>query len=155
MRFNQPATFHTAQGAQALQVHTARGFWGRFRGLMLAAPLASTPAVQALLLLRCPSVHGFFMRFALDVVYLHGGHDRAQRHAGATRFRVTHIAHLKPWRVSFGQRWRPDASAPSGALHSEHALELPAGSVAALGIARGDWLEVSVDKALQTREEHT
>jgi uncharacterized membrane protein (UPF0127 family) len=148
MRFNQPAIFQTAQGAKALQVHTARGFWGRFRGLMLAAPLVSTPAVQALLLLRCPSVHGFFMRIALDVVYLHSEQDPSQRLATPTRFRVTHIAHLKPWRISFGQRWRPDASAPSRVLHSQHALELPSVSVTALGIARGDWLEVSIHKAM-------
>jgi uncharacterized membrane protein (UPF0127 family) len=142
MRFNDPATFHTARGAQALRVHTAHGFWGRFRGLMFAPPLASMPALQALLLPRCPSVHGFFMRCALDVVYLHSECVSSRRKAGVARLQVTHIAHLKPWRISFGQDWRPEASSTSRVLRSQHALELPAGSVGALGIARGDWLEV-------------
>lgn len=143
MRFTEPATFHTTKGPQALHVRTARSFWSRFRGLMLARPMAATPVVQALLLLRCPSVHGFFMRCAIDVVYLHSKSNPARRNVGVVRFQVTHIAQLKPWRISFGRRWRPEAQAPMRVLRSQHALELPAGSVAALGIARGDWLEVS------------
>lgn len=143
MQFNESATLHTAHGPQALRVKTARGFWGRFRGLMLANPLSSTPSAQGLLIPRCPSVHGFFMRYALDVVYLASDTRSPLPTHGPTNYLVTHISHLKPWRFSMGKRWQPPmGSGQSQPLRSQHALELPAGSIAALGIAPGDRLEV-------------
>lgn len=143
MQFNESATLHTAHGPQALRVKTARGFWGRFRGLMLAAPLSAAPSAQGLLIPRCPSVHGFFMRYALDVVYLSSDRSSPQTTRSSTSYRVTHIDHLKPWRFSMGKRWHPPVgSGQSQPLRSQHALELPAGSIAALGIAPGDRLEV-------------
>lgn len=45
----------------------ADGFFNRFRGLMGRASLASG---EGLLLKPCNSIHTFFMRFAIDVVYL-------------------------------------------------------------------------------------
>jgi uncharacterized membrane protein (UPF0127 family) len=144
MHFLETATLHTASGPQALRVKTARGFWSRFRGLMLAAPLHTAPCAQGLLIAHCPSVHGFFMRYALDVVYLASEPSAPMPPSGGTHYRVTHTAHLKPWRVSLGKPWQPPpvGSAPGVPLRSQHALELPAGSVAALGIAPGDRLEV-------------
>jgi len=143
MQFKESATLHTANGPQALRVKTARGFWGRFRGLMLAAPLSTTPHTQGLLIPGCPSVHGFFMRYALDVVYLCSEAAAPMPASGSNRYRVTHIAHLKPWCVSMGKRWQPSLGAGSHrALRSQHALELPPGSITALGIAPGDRLEV-------------
>jgi uncharacterized membrane protein (UPF0127 family) len=142
MRFDESAILHTANGPQALRVQTARGFWGRFRGLMLARHLSAAPITQALLIPRCPSVHGFFMRYALDIVYLSSDPANPHSNPGAGSYQVTHTAHLKPWRVSMGKRWRPNGPAGTAPLRSEHALELPAGSIALLGIALGDRLEV-------------
>jgi uncharacterized membrane protein (UPF0127 family) len=65
---------------------------------------------------RAPSVHMFFMRFAIDVVFL----DRDR-----TVVRIFH--ELRPWRVA-------------GARKAVAALELPAGSAAAVGLAVGDVL---------------
>jgi hypothetical protein len=65
-----------------------------------------------------PSVHMFFMRFPIDVVFL----DRERRVVG-----VRHG--LRPWRVA-------------GARRAVAALELPAGAAAAAGIEEGDVLAV-------------
>lgn len=144
MPFNESAIVHTADGPQALCVKTARSFWSRFRGLMFAQPLRSTPSAQGLLIRRCPSVHGFFMRCTLDVVYLASEPSAALPASGADTYRVTHTTQLKPWRISLGKPWQPPpvGSQPAVRLRSQHALELPAGSIAALGIAPGDRLEV-------------
>lgn len=143
MQFSESATLHTTHGPQALRVRTARGFWGRFRGLMLAPALSLEPSAQALLIPRCASVHGCFMRYALDVVYLSGEHIQPVHSGGADTYRVTHTARLKPWGMSVGPRWQPPlGSGADTLLRSQHALELPAGAVAKLGIAPGDWLEV-------------
>jgi uncharacterized protein len=63
-----------------------------------------------------PSVHMFFMRFPIDVVFL----DRDRKVVG-----VRH--QLAPWRVA-------------GARHAVAALELPAGAAAEAGIQEGDVL---------------
>jgi len=63
-----------------------------------------------------PSVHMFFMRFPIDVVFL----DRDRT--------VVSVRHrLAPWRVA-------------GARHAVAALELPAGTAAEAGIQEGDVL---------------
>jgi hypothetical protein len=69
-----------------------------------------------------PSVHMFFMRFPIDVVFL----DRERRVVG-----VRHG--LRPWRVA-------------GARRAVAALELPAGAAAAAGIEEGDVLAVEDQK---------
>ena len=63
-----------------------------------------------------PSVHMFFMRFPIDVVFL----DRERKVVG-----VRH--ELRPWRVA-------------GARRAVAALELPAGAAAAAGVEEGDVL---------------
>jgi uncharacterized membrane protein (UPF0127 family) len=64
-------------------------------------------------------MHMFFMRFAIDIVFL----DKANR--------VVRINHrLKPWRVS------------SMVLGARRALELEAGAAARSGTREGDQLEV-------------
>lgn len=66
---------------------------------------------------RSPSIHMFFMRYAIDAVFV--------SEAG----RVTKIAsNLKPWRVIW---WAPGA---------RDCLELPVGAVAASGTQVGDEL---------------
>ncbi|HMN91723.1 MAG TPA: DUF192 domain-containing protein [Hydrogenophaga sp.] len=142
MPFNETATLYTALGPCALRLRTARGWWSRLRGLMLAAPLRTEPVVQALLIPRCPSVHGFFMRYALDIVYLHRDHRAMPHGSPQDRYRVTYVTRLDPWRVSIGRRWAGESGTVGRALRSQHALELPAGMALAMGVAPGDWLEV-------------
>jgi uncharacterized membrane protein (UPF0127 family) len=65
-----------------------------------------------------PSVHMFFMRFPIDVVFL----DRDRK--------VVRVVHgLRPWRVA-------------GARRAVAALELPAGAAAEAGIEKGDVLSL-------------
>lgn len=69
-----------------------------------------------MLIERAPSVHMFFMRFPIDVVFL--SRDR----------RVVRVVHgLRPWRVA-------------GARGAAAALELPAGAAAEAGVNEGDVL---------------
>jgi uncharacterized protein len=70
----------------------------------------------ALILAPCGAVHTFFMRFAIDVAFV----DRE----GLV---VKVLADLRPWRVG-------------GALGAYAAIELPAGTLALSGTARGDGL---------------
>jgi hypothetical protein len=75
------------------------------------------PEGQALLLDPCTSVHTFFMRFAIDVIFL----DKD--------FRVVKIIPaMKPWRTALGGR----------GAHS--ALELNGGVAQASGLEVGDTL---------------
>jgi len=131
MKFTRTATLHTTLGPQAVRLRIANGWWSRFRGLMLAPPLQTDPTAQALLITRCPSVHGFFMRYALDVVYLAAP---TPSHNATQRYKVTHVATLRPWRISLGRRYQRQPSA--------HALELPANSAARWNIRPGDTLEI-------------
>jgi uncharacterized membrane protein (UPF0127 family) len=71
---------------------------------------------SGMLIDAAPSVHMFFMRFPIDVVFL----DRDW-----TVLRVVHA--LKPWRVA-------------GARRAVAALELPAGTAAQAGLTGGDVL---------------
>lgn len=144
MRFNQPATLCTGTTAapihHALSLRVADTTWSRFRGLMCCAPLESEPQPQALLITRCPSVHGFFMRYAVDVIYL--GRTGTGTGRDEARYTVTHTACLKPWRVSFG-RSRVTVTAQGRQVErSAHALELPEGSIGRLQIQAGDELRL-------------
>lgn len=141
MRFLTAATLHTHSGnaAHGLALCVAANTWTRFRGLMFAPALQATPVMQGLLITRCPSVHGFFLRAAIDVVYL----ARTQPgNGGKPRHVVTHVAPLAPWRISVG---RSLVTSRSGARHvhrSAHALELPPGSIGRLQVRPGDELEI-------------
>jgi uncharacterized protein len=65
----------------------------------------------------CESVHTFFMKFAIDVVYL----DRNKRVKKA-------VGPVVPWRLSM-------------CLPAHSLLELPAGSIERTGTRKGDELE--------------
>jgi hypothetical protein len=102
------------------------------RGVVLAdaADLADTSAKRRTGLLKhaglklgeglwivpCESVHSFFMKFTIDVLYL----DRAKKVRG-----VRH--QMKPWRLS-------------ACLPAHSVLELPAGLLAQTGTQKGDQL---------------
>src|SRR5437879_5149366 len=80
-------TLVTASGAHRLDVRLANNILTRFWGLMLRGALRPT---QGLLLTPCFSVHGAFMRYPIDVVYL-------DRDGVVTKC----VRGMKPWRGSF------------------------------------------------------
>lgn len=91
--------------------------WTRMRGLLGRGGLEQGRGIW---IRPCKSVHTFFMRFSIDVVYL-------SREGTVTRTR----SDLRPFRLSGGKR----------GTHS--VLELPAGSVEKLHIAVGQTLLIS------------
>jgi uncharacterized membrane protein (UPF0127 family) len=78
---------------------------------------SSLPPGEALLIRPCSSVHSFFMRFPIDVVFL----DRE-----GVVLKV--YAPLRPWRASTWVRG------------ARQALEMPAGTLARTGTSVGDTL---------------
>jgi uncharacterized protein len=84
--------------------------------------LLATPVLAAgdgLLIERTQSIHMFFMRYPIDVVFI----DQQRR---VTRT----VANLKPWRVVWWARGARDC------------LELPVGALAASGTVAGDQLGI-------------
>jgi uncharacterized membrane protein (UPF0127 family) len=87
--------------------------FGRMRGLLGRDGLEPG---QGMLIDRAGSVHMFFMRFPIDVVFL----DRDRKVVGVR-------PGLRPWRVA-------------GARRAVAALELPAGAAAEAGVEKGEVL---------------
>lgn len=77
----------------------------------------SLPAGEGLWIVPCESVHCFFMKFTIDVLYL--TRDRKVR---AMR------PQMKPWRIS-------------ACLSAHSVLELPAGTLEQTGTQKGDQIE--------------
>lgn len=71
-------------GEFVAHVDRAESFWQRFRGLMGTRQL---DADRGLLFPRTNSIHTFFMRYPINVVYL----DRT--------YQVLRVDLMKPWRV--------------------------------------------------------
>jgi uncharacterized membrane protein (UPF0127 family) len=92
----------------------------RLRGLM---GRRSLPLGEGLLLKPTPSIHTFFMRFAIDAVFLDAGMNVL-----AVR------PDLAPWRMSGRRRARA-------------VLELPGGEASRVGIHAGTRLELGVGVA--------
>ena len=88
---------------------------GRMRGLLGRDELEPG---GGMLIDRAPSVHMFFMRFPIDVVFV----DRDLKV-------VKVVERLRPWRIA-------------SARHAAAALELPAGAAAASGVDVGDILAI-------------
>jgi len=100
----------------AERLRVPRTFVGRGLGLMFRREL---PAGEGMWIAPCNGIHMFFMRFAIDAVFL----DR--------RLRVVRVrAGLRPWRV-----------VPL-VLRAHSVLELPDGTVAGLGLERGEQLSI-------------
>jgi uncharacterized protein len=94
--------------------------FARMRGLLGRSGLEPG---SGMLIDAAPSVHMFFMRFPIDVVFL----DRD--------WMVVRVVHaLKPWRVA-------------GARRAVAALELPAGAAAEAGLQEGDVLVLEEPEA--------
>lgn len=92
------------------QIGRADRFFKRFLGLMGKKGLAEG---EGLLLLNCPAIHCFFMRFPIDVVYLNKD------------MKVVGLETVRPWKI--GHCFKDAA----------HVLELPAGA-GELKVAIGD-----------------
>lgn len=88
--------------------------WSRMRGLLGQNEL---PPGEGMVLVPCWSVHSFFLRFPIDVIYL----DRE-------RTVVKTVGALKPFRASLGGR----------SVH--YAVEVPPGTVRQSGTSVGDRL---------------
>lgn len=100
----------------------ADSLWSRFRGLMMRSPASFGPGT-GLLIDPCSSIHMFFMRFPIDVLYV----DRNDRVVRVQRG-------IKPWRV--------------GPLHTKGAryvVELPAGTIDKTGTQVGDHISTEFD----------
>lgn len=99
------------------QAEIVRSFWARGKGLLGRSGLA---AGEALIIYPNNSVHTFFMRFTIDVVFV----DRQDRVVG-----------LRP------------AMAPNrpfaGAFAARYTIELPEGAIAASQTAIGDQLAIA------------
>lgn len=92
----------------------ASSFWSRSRGLLGRRELASGEG----LLIRTWSIHMFFMRFAIDAVFLDG-----------ERRVIRIVPELRPWRTATCRKAR-------------EVVELAAGETARRGVAVGDRLVV-------------
>ena len=90
--------------------------WQRFMGLMGRRELA---ADAGLCLRPCSSIHMFFMRFPVDVVFVDND---------GMVVRMYHS--LRPWRISRVVR------------RAKACIELPAGTLAAAGVKVGDRLSL-------------
>ena len=115
-------TLRTASGASVVgHVRMATSFWARFRGLMGSAPLDP----DAGLYLPVNSIHMLFMRFPIDCVFVSGERDDGSRQVVDVRER------LRPWS---GVVW--------WSRGAKGCVELPAGSLAAAGVRRGDYVRL-------------
>jgi uncharacterized protein len=101
----------------ASEVRQARSIWARFWGLM---GRRSLPTGNGLWIRPCSSVHTFFMRFPIDVIFL----DRNNQV-------VKIIPGMKPWRTALGGR----------GAHS--VLELNAGAAEAADLLPGDMITLA------------
>jgi uncharacterized membrane protein (UPF0127 family) len=95
-----------AAGKPEVRLYVADSFWERLRGLLGTRQL---PARTGLLLKHCNSIHMFFMHYGIDVVYV-------DKH-----FRIVKLVqNLRPWQIS-------------GCLKAVHTIEVPVGTIAAMG----------------------
>lgn len=108
----------------ATQLKHATGWWSRFRGLMLRSRLEPG---EALAIEPCASIHMFFMRFSIDVIF----YDRQRR---VTKVR----SNVRPW-----------IGLAFGGPGSRGVVELAAG--AASGVQAGDQLFFEADGTLLAR----
>lgn len=103
--------------AVATRGELAASLWTRFRGLMFRS---SFNVEQALVIDPCTSIHMFFMRFPIDVIYV----DREDR--------VVRVQQgLRPWRVG-----------PLFTNGARYVVELPVGTIARTGTSVGDSIRI-------------
>lgn len=88
----------------------ASNFFSRFIGLLSTKKLA---ADAGLFITKCNSIHTFFMRYVIDVVFVN-------KHLVVTKV----VRNVRPWRVAFDR-------------NATAVLELPAGCIDIIGINVG------------------
>lgn len=109
----------TRRTAIAEAAEFARSPWARFRGLMLRGKQDFGEG-SALVIDPCTSIHMFFMRFPIDVLYL----DREDRVVRAQQG-------IRPWRIG-----------PLYTRGAKYVIELPEGAIRASGTQVGDHILV-------------
>lgn len=93
------------------QAYYARTFWDRLRGLFAFAPLTQG---QGLVINPCSSIHTFFMRYPIDVVFV----DKSNT--------IVQVASsVVPWRGRF-------------CLRACYVVELAAGAAVQMNLKQGD-----------------
>lgn len=107
----------TRSSTLAEHCELARTFWTRFLGLMGRAALEPG---QGLLIYPESSIHMFFMRFPIDVVFV----DRQDQ--------VVALRETMPPNRSFASKWG-----------ARYVIELPAHSIARTGTQVGDMLSLT------------
>ena len=103
----------------AEEAEFATSVWSRFRGLMLRDP-EDFCVGQALVIDPCTSIHMFFMRFPIDVLYVSKTNEVLRTQPG-----------IRPWRI--------------GPLHTKGArfvIELPEGTISQTGTETGDTIAI-------------
>jgi uncharacterized protein len=108
----------------ASDVTLAKTFLARGRGLMFRS---SFPVGSALVIDPCSSIHMFFMRFPIDVLYMN-------REETVVRVQQS----IKPWRVG-----------PLVTRGAKFVIELPEGTIARTGTQTGD--RVVIEKLTSDR----
>lgn len=94
----------------------AASLYSRLLGYMFRS---SMDFDEALIFYNAPSIHMFFMRFSLDIVFL-----------GKDNKIIKICSNLKPWQLAH-------------CLISRVTIELPAGKSDSLGLAIGDTLKIT------------
>jgi uncharacterized protein len=100
----------------ASSIKIARNPWQRMKGLIGSS---NFPQGEALVITRCQSIHMFFMKFPIDVIFC----DRRDKVIGL-------CAGIKPGCLS------------PVFFKASYAIELPSGSIAASGTQPGDQLQI-------------
>ncbi len=113
----------TKQNSVCEHCEIADGLWTRMRGLSGRENLGEN---EGMLIVPCPSIHMFGMKFSLDVVF------------------VTKENVVTDIRENIAPRQIYVAKANAGKAHS--ALEMAVGSVARCGVQIGDKLEIKINK---------
>ena len=108
--FNKSKNTVIAQNARL-----ADTFSTRMKGLLGRGGIS---ADEALVITKCQSIHMFFMRFAIDAIFV----DKQSRVVGL-------VANIKPFRLS------------PIFFHAQYVIELTPGTIAATRTALGDRLE--------------
>jgi uncharacterized protein len=108
----------TRETRLAADAERATSFFARGRGLMLRSTF---PEGSGMVIDPCSSIHMFFMRFPIDVLYL----DRDDR--------VVRVQEgIKPWRLG-----------PLRTGGARYVIELPAGTIASTHTTTGDQIVYS------------
>ena len=106
---------HVRTGREIAHLEIARTTLQRVRGLLGRSGL---PPGQGMLIERCSSIHTFFMKFALDVIF------------ADSNWEVRRVVRdLRAWQLA-------------SALGASRVVELPAGALEGSDLAPGDALKI-------------